>query len=289
MKDWWEKYLGIILNLMVLLFALLMAIVPLRYDIIQRDQNGKFERVTKGGIAFFIFAFFALGFGFWKILYDNKESDKTNARLERILGYDSSLNERLAEQKRDNSDLKKGNEQLQRQLDELKNQTKASTDTLLKSRPKIDPRPRLNLCPLIYGNRLNPVLTTTANNNMQLEIGICNSGNTAAYNLQDGAWVARYRGDTPEITRIPGSIFNKSIVIVPNQPPVLMPYTSMQKNYLFYFCLQINYTDSTNRKVKPLRKILVYNQLNNKFEELNGDEYDRVSNDLIHRKFWRKY
>ena len=281
MKGWWEKYLGIILNVMVLLFALLMAIVPLRYDIIKRKQNGRFEKVTNGGIVFFIFAFFALGFGFCKIIYDNTESDKTSNRLERILIYASS-------QKSDNKELRRGNEQLQRQLNELKSQSKASTDTLLKSRTRIDPKPRLDLCSFIHGNNLNPLTTPATNNNTKLEVSICNSGNTSAYNLQDGAWIIEYIGNNPEIHRIPNSMFNKSLVIVPNQPEIIMSYILGPRNSLFYFCLEIKYTDSANRKVIPMHRILIHNDLNGRFEELHSDEYDKIEKNLINQKFWKK-
>lgn len=293
--------MGLFLNVMVLVFALLMGYLSLFQTIIIRDENGKFLKITRAGKFLIAALFLALGFGIWKAFYDEASNNKNSNTISKMNNQISELVKKLDNQDKnyrrleDQYDsLKAYNIELKAQLRALQNEGNANTEKILHNHPVVVDKPDLELCPLIFENRQNPN-TAIISNKIVCHISICNTGNSSARNLVDRYVAVNYINNKPSLDFSDTSIINKSMVINPDEPGVILSpglsskngslsSLSADPNVKSFFYFKLSYTNKKGIPQQPLRKIFAI-KANRVLETINMD-YDRVSKDLKTYNLW---
>jgi hypothetical protein len=177
MIQWGVQNLGIILNVVVLIFAVVMASVPLRWDIIVRDLNGKIRRLTRPGKLFIVISLCALGFEISKIVHDDKESQENKDAVGGLKTQLASIDSKMDDEKAMYNDLKSDNQDLKALVSDLILTDRETTSKLISR-------------PTVFGKWQNPYVHPFGIDTVHCDFSLCSNGTGVSErltrNLHDG-------------------------------------------------------------------------------------------------------
>jgi hypothetical protein len=273
--------MGIVLNIAVLVFALIMAAIPLRYDIIKRDQAGDFLRFTKAALYFFIALLLSLGFGVWKIVFDDKTSNRNEATISSI---ESSLKKQKAwntELQRVRDNLQTWNNDLTDEIASLKNLNNQNTDKIIHQRPKVDYRANLDLCSPYADMGDNPHFVK---GDTTIDFNICNVGNDQAENLSTYCVLLEHVGGRRLFVKKQSNKPNRALSIVQGTPGDTLEYVIKKISGSYFIYLKVSYTNSRGVSPDSLQRIFFVD--NSKIRESNDSEYVTVKAAMQDKHLW---
>src|SRR5450432_1310973 len=285
MTNWFQKNIGIILNSMVLIFALIMGYLPLRYDIIEREVNGTIKAITKYGKLFIIIGILALIAGIGKIFQDQAESAANSAALSNLTGQNSSISAQLTQEVQSVHDLKNDNIVLKYDLGVLiaKSDSNFSRNNIPpQTGEKVVNYPLLDICAV--GDGMNPTLIPTSNpDSMALQYLICNYGSSEAQNLRERIFfIGEKEGKLFLFDKIHPPSSNKSLII-PKFPGSREYWTPIYPNRvlpgnIYYSCFFLDY-DANNHNKKRMRKVFTATPFkpNTRLYEVDSAKYESIT------------
>jgi hypothetical protein len=287
MIAWTIKNLGIILNVIVLIFAIAMAIVPLRWDIVIRDTHGAILKYTTPGKFFILFSVSALGFGVWKILNDDKDSQENKNAVAGLKTELSTLNRKMDAEKTTYANLHRDYQDLYSLTEDLlsKNDNIAS---IVSKPPEPLSNPHLYLCPFVWGKSANPYMHPDSDT-VHCEFGLCNDGTGVAVHLIEKEVAINFRGGSPKFWNSGPSLLNESSEIGMNQAgliiPMVMPFRDFDFTASVFIFFSLYYESENGNKKKTFRKIFILTA-DHQMKEVGADQYSSIEKDLKKAKYW---
>jgi hypothetical protein len=247
-----------------------------------------------------ITALFSVGFGIWKIDYDEKQSNQSQGSINSLLKSNDAVQKKLDNQTIANNALRqqfdsirKDNTELKDQLRGLGKQGEENTNKLLSNAPKIEQGPILDLCPTVHGNRSNPLTEFgTDTNHVSYIISICNTGNSHAFNIADKTAFVYNSGSHWEFGKPMGQIANKSLQIAPNSMGFLFPVyltffpnVSSPSDLRMFLYFGLSYTNEKGKNRRTINRIF---EIKNKIAiQVNASTYNEVANQIKKKNLWK--